>query len=278
MDTHRTTRMIGRAAVVALLVAPLATASAQLRRDDSDRIGIADARRDDDERRSERERRREQERRLFTWRGVVDDDTRIYIRAGNIQSDVVSGSRTRRQPRVDRDRVLPRRDGVVRVELLQGRGRAHVIQQPSARNNYTAIVRVKDAQSGADGYRLAAYFDPEDSRWNEDDRWDRDGGWGNSGNSSRVMRWRGNVDGDIRISLRGTNVGYAVASGDQPRDVSSIGSLPRREGLLTVSMHQGRGTVTVVQHPSSYNNYTAVVRVSDPQGSYGYYDFDLLWR
>lgn len=270
--------MIGRAAVVALLVAPLATASAQLRRDDSDRFDIVDARRDDDDRRSEAARRRDQERRLFTWRGVVDDDTRIYIRAGNIQSDVVSGSRTRRQPRVDRDRVLPRRDGIVRVELLQGRGRAHVIQQPSARNNYTAIVRVKDAQSGADGYRLAAYFEPEDSRWTGDDRWDRDGDWGGTGSGARVMRWRGNVDGDIRISLRGTNVGYAVASGEQPRGVTSTGALPRREGLLTVSLRQGRGTVTVVQHPSSYNNYTAVVRVSDPQGSYGYYDFDLLWR
>ena len=288
MNTHRSTRMIGRAAMVALLVAPFATASAQLRRDDNDRIVIADARRDDAElRREEIARRRDQERRLFTWRGVVDDDTRIYIRAGNVQSDVVSGVRTRREPRVDRDRPLPRRDGALRVQLIEGRGRVQVIQQPSARNNYTAILRVKDAQRGADTYRLAAYFDPEDDyrndgRWEDrrnDDRWeDRGDVWGDGMSGQRVMRWRGTVDGDVRISLRGSSVGYAVASGDQPRGVNASGSLPRRDGLLSVSMHQGRGTVTVIQHPSSYNNYTAVVRVSDPQGSSGYYDFDLVWR
>jgi hypothetical protein len=278
MNTLRSTRMIGRAAMVALLVAPFATASAQLRRDDNDRIVIADARRDDAElRREEIERRRDQERRLFTWRGVVDDDTRIYIRAGNVQSDVVSGVRTRREPRVDRDRALPRRDGALRVQLLEGRGRVQVIQQPSARNNYTAIVRVKDAQRGADTYRFATFFDPEDDYRN--DGWDDRGDiWGDGGSGQRVMRWRGTVDGDVRISLRGSSVGYVVASGDQPRGVNASGSLPRRDGLLSVSLHQGRGTVSIIQHPSSYNNYTAVVRVSDPQGSYGYYDFDLVWR
>ncbi len=281
MHTHRTTRMIGRAAVVALLAVPLATANGQLRRDDSDRISIADARRDDDARRREderlrEERRRDQERRLFTWRGVVDDDTRIYIRAANIRSTVTSGSQMRRAPRVDRDRSLPRRDGVVRVELLEGRGRVQVIQQPSARNDYTAIVRVKDAQRGAGNYRLATYFDPEDDYRNGG--WDGDDVWGNDGSGQRVMRWRGSVDGEVRISLRGTSVGHAVSTGEQPRGISTSGSLPRREGLLTVALRQGRGSVTVLQHPSRYNNYTAVVRVSDPQGSYGVYDFDLLWR
>jgi redox-regulated HSP33 family molecular chaperone len=179
---------------------------------------------------------------------------------------------------VDRDRALPRRDGALRVQLLEGRGRVQVIQQPSARNNYTAIVRVKDAQRGADTYRFATYFDPEDD-YRNDDRWeDRGDVWGEGTSGQRVMRWRGTVDGDVRISMRGSSVGYVVASGDQPRGVNSSGALPRREGLLSVSLHQGRGTVSVIQHPSSYNNYTAVVRVSDPQGSSGYYDFDLVWR
>ena len=44
------------------------------------------------------------------------------------------------------------------------------------------------------------------------------------------------------------------------------------------SVRQGRGSVSVIEQPSQYNNYTAVVRVLDPQGGYGYYDFDLIWQ
>jgi len=34
----------------------------------------------------------------------------------------------------------------------------------------------------------------------------------------------------------------------------------------------------VVQQPSSWNNYTAVIRVYDPRSGYGAYSFDLGWR
>ena len=47
---------------------------------------------------------------------------------------------------------------------------------------------------------------------------------------------------------------------------------------MYVTNAQGRGHVTVVQQPSAYNGYTTIVRVRDPQGGYGYYDFDLTWR
>jgi hypothetical protein len=40
----------------------------------------------------------------------------------------------------------------------------------------------------------------------------------------------------------------------------------------------GRGSVSVVQQPSSYNGYTAVIRVYDPRPGYGDYGFDLNWR
>lgn len=295
-NTHGRTQLLGRAVLVALLVAPLVSASAQIRRDDRDRTSpanpvLVDARdrddedewlrADDDDRRrdrdrdSERLRRRDEERRLFTWRGVVDDDMRVYIRAANIQSRVISGNATRRDPRVDRDRPLPRREGTLRVQLVDGRGHVQVIQQPNARNNYTAIVRVKDAQRGADNYRFVAYFDPVD-------RYDRDGGWyGSEARSGdRVLRWTGSVDRDVRITMRGTNAGYSVASGAQPRSVNSrvVRTLPRRDGFLEVSLRQGRGVVQVIQQPTRYNNWTAIVRVLDSQGSYGYYDFDLIWR
>lgn len=270
-NTHRKTQLIGRAALVALLAAPALGAQGRWEDHDSDR-------------RQSRGQRASQpwgtQRELFTWRGTVDDETRIHIRAGSVQSQVVSGSSRRSGVRVDRSNPLPRRDGIVRVQLMEGRGRVHVIQQPNARNNYTAIVRVKDGQGGAGRYRFAVYFDPVDDR-----REGRGGVWGDAGGDiyrgSSVLRWSGSVDGDVQITMRRGQVGYTVLSGEQPRNVNSrvlSTQLPRRDIQLSVSKRQGRGSVWVVQQPSSYNNYTAIIRIRDPQGGYGYYDFDLLWQ
>ena len=41
---------------------------------------------------------------------------------------------------------------------------------------------------------------------------------------------------------------------------------------------QGRGTVYVAQQPNASNGYTAVIRVRDPQGGYGFYDFEVDYR
>jgi hypothetical protein len=289
-NTHgRTQQLFGRAVVVALLVAPFASMDAQYRRDDRDRqdpMSPVEVRRDDDarlrdERRRDEERRRDAERQLFVWRGVVDDDMRVYVRAAHVESRVVAGDRNRREPRVDRDRALPRRDGTLRVSLLDGRGRVQILQQPTARNNWTAIIRLKDAQRGADNYRFVAYFDPIDD-YRRDDRYDRDGDWyGSEARSGdRLMRWTGSVDRDVRITLRGTSSTYGVASGAQPTGVRSTmeRALPRRDGYIEVQQRQGRGTVQVIQQPTRYNDFTAIVRVLDSEGSYGYYDFDLIYR
>jgi hypothetical protein len=243
---------------------------------------------EDSDRRDSRDRQRDEVRRLFTWRGTVDSDTRIYVRGGSVQSQNMSGSGARYRRSVDADNALPRRDGVVRVQLVEGRGRVSVVQQPSASNDYTAILRVMDSQRGADRYRFVAYFDPTDNRGGR--RVDRGTVWGDVGGDvgrdvgigNSVLRWTGNVDGDLRIALWRGQVSYDVRSGQQPQNVrSTVGDqLPRRDvaGQLSVSLRQGRGSVSVIEQPSSFNNYTAVVRVVDAQGGYGYYDFDLIWR
>src|SRR5439155_1197050 len=41
-----------------------------------------------------------------------------------------------------------------------GRGQVDVVQQPTARNGYTAIVRVRDPQGGAGNYRINAFWQP----------------------------------------------------------------------------------------------------------------------
>jgi hypothetical protein len=70
------------------------------------------------------------------------------------------------------------------VRRLDGRGDIDVIQQPSARNDYTAVVRLRDPANGAATYRVVAYWEPargsyargDDRRRDRDERYDdRDG-------------------------------------------------------------------------------------------------------
>ena len=294
-NIHGRTRIIGQAALVALLAAP--ALGAQIgRRDDSD---LNTARRTSGDARSSdtydpRYDRRAAARRLFTWRGNVDAGARIYIRGDVVRAvraeDANDGrgrGRTRALGKVDLDRALPRRDGIVRVELIEGRGRVDVVQQPSAANNYTAILQVRDWRSGKDNYRLAAYFEPSGYRTNRDGGvWGSNGGdvWGDDRDDvyagTTALRWSGNVDGDLRISLWRGQLSYQTASGQQPTNVrANVGNAQARSASqLTVQLRMGRGTVQVIEQPSQYNNYTAVVRVLDQQGGYGYYDFDLIWR
>jgi len=280
-NTHRRTQLFGRVALVALLAAPAlgAQAGGSGRWEDRDQRDSRDNSRD-----YPRDNSRDDVRRLFTWRGTVDGDMRIYVRGGNVRS-VVNGndSRGRRgKERIDEINSLPRRDGVVRVQLVEGRGRVYVVQQPNARNDYTAILRVMDWERGSDRYRFVVYFDPTDN--GQGRRVDRGTVWGDVGGDvydrDRILRWSGSVDGDLRISVWRGQVGYQVLSGQQPQNVrSDVGSqMTMRTGQLTVSVRQGRGSVSVIEQPSSFNNYTAVVRVLDSQGGYGYYDFDLIWR
>jgi hypothetical protein len=54
--------------------------------------------------------------------------------------------------------------------------------------------------------------------------------------------------------------------------------LPNRDVTVTVDQESGRGRVQVVQHPTAWNGYTAVIRIYDPQGGSSYYDFSAYWN
>jgi hypothetical protein len=223
--------------------------------------------------------------RLFEWRGRVDREVRLVMRGDDVWTRGVSG-RDARNARARVARSLPSRAGQVRVQLLDGRGDVAVIQQPTSQNNYTAIVRIYDRSGGADRYRLAAYWQPVGTgRWgdrtrdDDDGRWDRDGRYGGRDGTDGMLRWRGAVDDEVEIRIQGRNFDTRTLSGNGTRDVraSISGRALRREQQVSVRERQGRGTVTVVQQPSQWNNYTAVVRIRDRQGGFGYYDIEVIW-
>jgi hypothetical protein len=95
---------------------------------------------------------------ILEWQGQVDREIRIQI--DNRQASVIEmGSNERARRRVNMMGSIPNRPGTLYVQVLQGRGRVDVVQQPSARNGYTAVIRLRDSDSGSARYRIAAYWE-----------------------------------------------------------------------------------------------------------------------
>jgi len=251
-----------------------------------------------------------QGRPLFDWSGRVDREVRIAMRGRDARMQAV-GRNDAQRSRLNVATALPAREGRVFVRVQDGRGDVDVIQQPTARNDYTTIVRIRDRSSGNDVYRVSAYWAPDqygngngnggrDGRdgnggWDgrgsptrpgrdddRDGRWDDRGGWGSDRDYGReALRWSGDVDDALEIRIQGDRVDYRTLSGKGVRNVRSDlvrGGLPRSDVTVVVSDRAGRGSVSVVQQPSAWNNYTAVVRVYDPRPGYGDYSFDVSYR
>ena len=253
-----------------------------------------------------------QNRTLFTWSGRVDREVQITMRGRDVWTNGVDNQDGGRS-RVRVAAALPRTDGYVRVQTENGRGEVSVVQQPASWNNYTTIVRVRDRSSGADRYRVAAYWESRYSddrggygrgngrgnggygRRDGDDDYPRqidprdrgNGGWGNGNDngdwnngSGSAFRWSGSVDNELEIRLAGRRFDERTLSGAGTRDERSavIDGLPRRDVQLMIAQRQGRGTVYVAQQPNASNGYVAVIRVKDPQSGFGYYDFQVDYR
>jgi hypothetical protein len=233
---------------------------------------------------------------VFRWNGPVDREVQIVIRGSELSTRRI-GSNESNRARARVTMQLPRRDGQLIVQTLNGRGDVEVIQQPSSQNGYTAVVRIQDPRSGSDNYQLVGYWESYSNgeiigrgrgRGRGDDRnggiyRDRDNGGYNNGRigNQSLMHWSGNVDGELEIRIQNGRVDYRTLSGAQPTSIRSnlgTGSMPRSNATVSVSAAQGRGSVNVIQQPSSFNGYTTVIRVRDPQGGYGFYDFDLIWQ
>lgn len=253
------------------------------------------------------------ERTLFTWSGTVDREVVIVVRGRNVETRA-AGLDASFAPRLDVRDDLPRMGGQLGVQRVDGRGEVEVLQQPSPRNDYTAMLRIRDPRSGRDNYRLVVSWmpvgngwDPRDDRRRDDD-WDRDrvrdgrddrrgrdddwgdrgrgrdDDWGNRGRgrgSFGQLSWSGDVDDVVDIHIQGRRVEYVTRSGKRLRNerLNLRGDgLPRRPVELALDVSRGRGSVLVLQQPHARNGYTAVIRVVDKRSGYGDYDFDLRWR
>jgi len=88
------------------------------------------------------------------WRGMVDDKVQLVIRGDKLEQRNVSG-----QPQRDGNfsftAVLPAQAVTVSVPRVEGRSKkVAVVQQPTAENEFTAIVEINDEGGGARDYLL----------------------------------------------------------------------------------------------------------------------------
>ena len=96
----------------------------------------------------------------------------------------------------------------------------------------------------------------------------------------RDISWRGDVDDTVIVYIHGDRTRTETLSGNGPRNVrsNSFGRLPDRPVTVFLSDREGRGRIRVVQQPGPDNDYTAAVRISDPEGGSSRYRFTLSWR
>src|SRR5215213_11676873 len=106
----------------------------------------------------------------------------------------------------------------------------------------------------------------------------RGGQFPDTGRSGR-MTWRGRVDDDVRIRIRGGSAEIETIGGTEYNDAQAnfFNSLPSRRTTVRLTAQRGRGEIFIEQQPSRDNDFTAIVRIRDPRGGASEYEFELQW-
>ena len=93
------------------------------------------------------------------------------------------------------------------------------------------------------------------------------------------MTWRGRVDDDVRIRIRGGTADVETIGGTPYTDSQPNfdNSLPNRRVTVRLTQKRGRGEIFIEQQPSRENDFTAIVRIRDTRGGASEYEFELQW-
>lgn len=93
------------------------------------------------------------------------------------------------------------------------------------------------------------------------------------------VRWRGRVDIEVLLEIQGSTVTQKLVGGRSFNNgqYTFSATMPAREMDVRINNIKVRGTVELVEKPSPTNNYTAIVRIRDPQRDAADYEFELIW-
>jgi hypothetical protein len=138
------------------------------------------------------------------------------------------------------------------------------------RNNQQRTAWLNVERSMADLSR-ALSFEPSDGG----------GGGGNQPDGGRGgrMTWKGRVDDDVRIVVRGGRADVETLDGTPYYNAQPnfSASLPPRRVSVRINVKKARGEVYIEEQPSRENNFAAVIRIKDPRGGASDYEFELSW-
>lgn len=91
------------------------------------------------------------------WRGKVDIETRLHIKANVLETRVVAGPNWGGES-YNFTSPMPSRPVAVGVNRTKGRGSVRVLQQPSLDNDFTAVIQILDPDGGAKDYELDIFW------------------------------------------------------------------------------------------------------------------------
>jgi hypothetical protein len=227
-----------------------------------------------------------------TWEGEVNGAAVLIVQGDRIDvdsrsADLVSRTSYRFNTPLTAD------SGGITVENRQGGGRVRVLEQPGRNNNFSAVVEVASRSRGSQFMSLDFYWNDERSVSRDNGRYSDDSYRGRTrdygtrsrtadriASSAGTARWSGDVDNEVFVLLRGRQVFNTAVRGrsvyGQQVDIST--PLPRRPVIVSLQDIQGRGQVELAEQPEPNNNYTAKVRVIDPDAGAGHYTFTLAWN
>jgi hypothetical protein len=209
-----------------------------------------------------------QDRPQFVWQGDVDGINVLHLRDNVVDVKVQQGAPVANQRFQFYDR-LPQTQQDLKLEVRQGRGYVHIIDQPRLENGYTAAVSIEDRQEGAGFYSIALYWDAS-NRFFE--------GAHSPGRSDQLV-WTGRVDEEALISCHAK---ACVSNATQGAPVAAESSkfskaLPNKDVEVALESALGRGQIRLVEQPRQTNDYTARVSIRDPQSGSAEYTFTLSW-
>ncbi len=209
----------------------------------------------------------------LTWQGEVDGVALIRIHGNRVDADAEQGLPVQRQ-RFQFRSPLPQTRQDVHVEVIEGRGRVRLVEQPRPENNYTLAVRIEDRQGGSSFYSLEFSWESRGGGWPP--QWQRGRP---AGGRTDTIEWSGRVDGEAVITCRRQACEPEVRAG-QPvmRDRYRFSrALPRRDVTVSLEETGGRGEIRLLEQPRESNDFAARVLIRDRQGGGSDYHFVLAW-
>jgi hypothetical protein len=207
----------------------------------------------------------------FVWQGQVDGIAILHLQGKHLAVQIQQGDPVERQQFHFSD-ALPDTLQKVRVEVLEGRGYVHVIDQPSIENHYTLAVGIEDRQPGSAFYSIALYWDTSNN------------GFERGASKTDKVTWTGRVDraavvscqlkSCVSASEQGAEHGPPVAN----EHFKFSKPLPDRDTEVHLEGLDGRGEIRLIEQPRESNHYTARVSIRDPGTGAADYAFTLVWN